>query len=898
MYGQSIRFCSIVCCLLLTASQAFAFEKEELSVYQRAEKILAEQRQDAAVQAWRSHLDNPDLSTQARVTTLVELAALLTTMGQHDRDARTRLQEEAANLIQRGLQLADTQRFWRERVDLLYLQWVLMLQKNQHQDMAGTLLLALDLLEANFASEAETISLFRDLSYTYMLTGHFDKARQYIRRAIVHDLESGQVLPLSQDYLAMGDSYLKTGSIDTAIRYFKEVAEMNPEPGSRYDNLSLSKLATAERMLGRPDQALQQHLLLLDRYQQTGRYRELVAQIEIAKDYLALGELQLAHRHALAAYRDNRAFLEQKLDAALVLLDAATQEKDGDQTLAWITEINRELDSIYQKSGSRLTYPLRQVEFRRLAIKYFHEIGNDSEVVRHGEAGLAIHESIRKNMITTGDDVIAWTARVEPFTSRYVSALSRTEPGRIIGVLDQVFGGDRIYQPVDGRGENGWSMVQENAFDQYLAAEKALLDANSEWQADQSAINRDLLDQAVKTRDRRKEIYLAARPPPTITRHHREKAKSEVPAGLLFLRYYVSDQVSLVIARGRDFEQVFELPSRKTVLELGKRFTETLFIQGDTFDTTRLALNDLGVLWPFDPDKFPAFTQVVVVPDDATYQVPFSALNVSEQKDGYQPLNERVQISRAYSVSGYLERVNVTSQGSNERKDIVIFADPEFAETETRDEADQTFRNWNSSLSRLPYTASEAASIEELFPTLTVNSYLGVNATGDVLMQNQSRNARILHIATHGYYDPATPDIVGIATSVIDPDGHPQSGFLGLTELMSQPFHSNLVIISGCETMLGRSYAGTGVRSLTQTLLDQGAGSVIGTLWKVPDRATADFMKAFYVALKQNDGDAVEAVRMARMSFIHSTRFSHPRYWAGFALASSSFAIEKNVLSN
>ena len=261
-------------------------------------------------------------------------------------------------------------------------------------------------------------------------------------------------------------------------------------------------------------------------------------------------------------------------------------------------------------------------------------------------------------------------------------------------------------------------------------------------------------------------------------------------------------------------------------------------------------------------------------------------------------------VVRTHSIHDYLfGDIEQTRLAQNNNR-IAVFADPlikpavvgeaRSANALAAKEKPQT-RAWNDTLERLPYSAREARNIESIFKKDQVNLYLDQDMTKQALMDEQTRRSRILHIATHGYYNPATPDVVGFATSPIDGG----SGFLSLTELLGKPFYSDLVIVSGCETMLGEYYKGSGMRSLTRGLLSQGAGSVIGTLWKVPDLSTSIFMGYFYQALKDNNGDSGQALFTAKLSLstAHKGRYSDPYYWAGFVLTTVSREFEQIVLN-
>ena len=182
------------------------------------------------------------------------------------------------------------------------------------------------------------------------------------------------------------------------------------------------------------------------------------------------------------------------------------------------------------------------------------------------------------------------------------------------------------------------------------------------------------------------------------------------------------------------------------------------------------------------------------------------------------------------------------------------------------------------------------------FRKLAVKSYLGEEATNAALLSPEVRAAHILHIATHGYVSSSSPGLVGLATSATVVDGKPHAGFLGLTELFTEPFASRLVVISGCETMHGQDYAGWGVRSLADGFLTQGAGSVVGTLWSVSDDATAALMASFYRELSRNNGNSSLALLVARRELIESQRFNHPYYWAGVVLESANRSIDQHVL--
>src|SRR5690606_24295433 len=119
------------------------------------------------------------------------------------------------------------------------------------------------------------------------------------------------------------------------------------------------------------------------------------------------------------------------------------------------------------------------------------------------------------------------------------------------------------------------------------------------------------------------------------------------------------------------------------------------------------------------------------------------------------------------------------------------------------------------------------------------------------------RNARILHLATHGYFQSTGSDNVGLVLATINERNERVPGFVTLTELFSHHFNNELVVISGCDTAMGMQLAGEGMMGVTRGFLAQGAHHVISTLWPVSDRASAQFMSLFYRNLRE-DGSVAQ----------------------------------------
>jgi CHAT domain-containing protein len=143
---------------------------------------------------------------------------------------------------------------------------------------------------------------------------------------------------------------------------------------------------------------------------------------------------------------------------------------------------------------------------------------------------------------------------------------------------------------------------------------------------------------------------------------------------------------------------------------------------------------------------------------------------------------------------------------------------------------------------------------------------------------------RIIHFATHGVIDARTPALSGLMLSRVGEKGTPVEGFLGLNDIYSLHLDAYLVVLSGCETALGKEVRGEGLVGLTQGLLYSGAKRVASSLWRVEDQATAELMSHFYRALFIEGRPPAAALREAQLSVRSDKRWRSPYYWSGFVL--------------
>jgi CHAT domain-containing protein len=144
-------------------------------------------------------------------------------------------------------------------------------------------------------------------------------------------------------------------------------------------------------------------------------------------------------------------------------------------------------------------------------------------------------------------------------------------------------------------------------------------------------------------------------------------------------------------------------------------------------------------------------------------------------------------------------------------------------------------------------------------------------------------NYRIVHFATHAFNNSAHPELSGIVLSLVNQRGEPQDGFLRLSEIFNLKLPAELVVLSGCQTGLGKDVKGEGLVGMTRGFMYAGAPRIVVSLWSVDDRATSVLMARFYKRmLTEQKQSPSAALRAAQIEMWKNTGWNAPYFWAGF----------------
>lgn len=284
--------------------------------------------------------------------------------------------------------------------------------------------------------------------------------------------------------------------------------------------------------------------------------------------------------------------------------------------------------------------------------------------------------------------------------------------------------------------------------------------------------------------------------------------------------------------------------------------------RGKTADGLKKELNTI-LLKPIEGTNQ---KKIVIIPYKSLYQLPFEALLDVDS------LRNKII---SYDFSLFNNGKGLSKPNNNE---FLIVA-PVFS----GDTIKKGNRN-RKSYSELIYSLQEAQEIGSVFD---VKSLVHNQATGKSF--KASLDYKVIHLATHVDMDVEEP----LNTRIIFSKNGPEDGDVSLGEIYNAQILSEMVVLSACETGLGKREKGFGIKSLANGFFHAGAKSVVMSLWQVDDFSTSILMKYFYKNIKKGEPKDV-ALQNAKLEYLANTEdelLKHPYYWAGFIVSGDTSPI-------
>lgn len=371
-----------------------------------------------------------------------------------------------------------------------------------------------------------------------------------------------------------------------------------------------------------------------------------------------------------------------------------------------------------------------------------------------------------------------------------------------------------------------------------------------------------------------------------------DEMQAALDADTVLLQYALGDEASYVWAVTRDTVDAVRLADRATIESAVRRALAALHSPGLPPAEVAGPLRELAaqVLQPVAAHLGKA--RVAVALDGALQYVPFGVLPVTL------PGGEEGPLLRTHEVVDVLSMSTLAVQRARPREAprrlLAIFADPVFEPSdprfagridgEQRSEVASVVRSGAAALHRLPSSGFEAESIAALVGGDRLLLARGFAANRDAMLRADLGSFRFLHFATHGLIDSRYPGLSALALSQLDERGMPREGLVRLHDIYNLDLNADLVVLSACDTALGREIRGEGLLGLTQGFMYAGARSIVASLWQVPDRATAELMTRFYRYMLSDGLRPAAALQRAQLSIAAERRWSNPYFWGGFVL--------------
>lgn len=367
--------------------------------------------------------------------------------------------------------------------------------------------------------------------------------------------------------------------------------------------------------------------------------------------------------------------------------------------------------------------------------------------------------------------------------------------------------------------------------------------------------------------------------------------KSVLTNGETLLEYFfTATRVYCFVVTSQHFETLELAPTsqevRSKVAALLKNLKAGL-ARGEVYD--RLAAAELYDILLKPAEKFLKGQSLIIVPDDILALLPFEALVVkTDGKRSYLLEGNPVKYVQSATIMATLRRPRSSAPADG----FIGFGDPvydyerfrkgepEDAPQKDRGDSLGQFGELVGKLSRLEASGDEVTTINKLFQESKRESKVLVRADAresDAKSADMKRYG-FIHFAMHALLAPGHQ---AIAFSQIP--GESEDGLLKLGEIMNLHFNARLVVLSACQTGLGRLERGEGVTGLARAVMYAGSPAAVVSLWSVHDRGTGELMKRFYASMLRKQAPKAEALREAKRGML-ATLYQHPCYWAAFVM--------------
>jgi CHAT domain-containing protein len=734
------------------------------------------------------------------------------------------------------------------------------------------------------------------IAYVYSLLDEKRQALDYYGQALHLYKSTGYLAAQSDMLYAIGNVYYSIGKHENALEYLEQSLSLSiamKNMRGRAD--ALRGIGTVYGSMGNRTKALYYYTRALPFYQNERSLRwESVTLQEIGQIHEGWGQKQKALQYYTRA----------------LSLTLAAEHRFGEaSTLYNIARVERGLGKLTE-ARSRIEAAVRTIESLRTKVT-----GQD---LRN-----SYFASVRQHYEFYVDLLMQLHAQ-QPDSAFDEAAFEVSERARARSLLESLTAARvGISQKVDSG-----LLDQERAVRMELnrkASDRILLNANHTPE-EAAAIGKEVDNLSRQHRELEAQIRVASLDYATLIQQQPLKLKTiqqqAVDDDALLLEYSLGEERSYLWAVTKSGVSSYELPGRAEVEALANQVRDILtaprFVEGESFEQRQARLNESETnYWQAASSLSkmllgPAAAQLekkqlIIVADGALQYIPFGALpDPQSTDDSLVPLMVDHQVTYQPSASTLATLRNKIESRQPASKMLAVFADPVFEKDDSRlsaarepttnDSPEQgrteTYRALRDvgiagdgrSIPRLFASRDEANAIMAVTSSTLSLKAIGFEASKGLATGPELSQYRIIHFATHGVLDSETPELSGLVLSLFDKDGQPQDGFLRLNDVYNLDLPADLVVLSACNSALGKQIKGEGLIGLTRGFMYAGAARVMASLWKVDDEATAELIKHFYQEMLAEKKAPAEALRQAQIAMWQQKRWRSPYFWAPFVL--------------
>jgi CHAT domain-containing protein/tetratricopeptide (TPR) repeat protein len=774
-------------------------------------------------------------------------------------------------------------------------------------DSLGRYELALELYMKSLAlseelNDKETLgSTLNSIAISYIDHGRYAEALECLQKSlkILEDMGSaGDKRDLASRLANFGVVYRRQGDTDQALAYYRKSLKILEELGDKFGLANIQiNIGVIYKMQGDYEQALEWYQKSMQGYEEIKSRRGVARSLNnIGSTYHLQGRHEQALEQLLKSLR-LREELKDRSGIILTLNNLGRLYQDQGK-FAEMLEVSRRSAKLAEEFNSREELWNAQY-LMGMALK---ALGRPAEARRSFLATIDAIESVRREVAGGGQQqqsflenkLSPWLSMVSLLVSQkeYGQALSFAEQSKARVLLDALQGGRsslrRSLSPQERQAEE----------EQRLRLGALNLKLSGEMRRDKPDSSRvaELKADIAKARleyEALETSFYVAHPELKVQRGEASIIKAEELTALLpdpssaLLEYVVDDDqtylfaITKAVGHAEAEVQVFTIPIKRA--ELAK--------QTESFHT-QLSGRDLGfrasahklydLLLKPAQGALRGKTNLVIAPDDKLWELPFQALL---SRDGRYVM-EKSAVSYVPSLTVLREMQAHRGKHQPGRRaetadnSLLAFGNPAIGE-KTIERAALTLRH--EKLDPLPEAEKEVKALGQLYGNAHSKVYIGADAREDRL-KAEATQARVLHFATHGVLNNASPMYSYLVLAQGDKN---EDGLLEAWELMQMDLRADLVVLSACETARGRFGAGEGVIGLTWALFVAGAPATVVSQWKVESTSTRELMLGFHRDLRAPSRMPVtkaEALRQAALKLMKNPATSHPFYWASFVL--------------